>query len=278
MWIALALIWTSAPAHAFEIDRARLPAPLVQTIEGDLADLRRFQIREAKGSWFEKLFGGTDQHAVIRFLEERIRYLGVPDASEEVEGNVMAQNYGPSFLDWIFRTRYQGKRKRRHALPEYATFGEDRIELSSPRTGFVAVGPAYLGTETGRIGRLDTLVHEARHSDCARVPQLRDLKAYEQDHSEQMSPQALACTHIHVPCPEGHALAGDLACDGHFWGAYSVGLIFDQAIARACENCTAADRAEAESLIADNETRLLPDLRFKLRKGKLPPPEMGSVE
>jgi hypothetical protein len=277
-WLLLcASVLSTVHASAFEIDHDRLDPALVRVIERDLQDLKALQIKEKKGSWFEKIFGGRDQFAVIRFLEERIHYIGMPDDDEDVDTNIMAQNYGPSFLEWVFKTRYQGKRKRKHAFPEIAKFRSTEVALSSPRTGFVAVGPSYQGPETGRIGRLDTLVHEARHSDCVEVPQLKDLRAYQDDRIADMSLKARACTHIHTPCPDG-PLAGDFACDAHAWGAYSVGLIFDQAIAQACENCTAADREEAKRLMDDNESRLLPDLRYKLNKGKLPPPDMRSVE
>jgi hypothetical protein len=86
------------------------------------------------------------------------------------------------------------------------------------------------------------------------------------------------CTHAHVPCPKGHPLEGQLACDAHPWGAYSAGFIFAKNVYRACANCTEQQKQDALASATDDYTRLLPAVREFLRNPTPPAPDMSSYD
>jgi hypothetical protein len=216
------------------------------------------------------LFGGNHGTDVILYLSERLRYLGVED-----EKDTYASNFGPLWLDFAHKHRVLHEPSAR---PERVPFRDGTVAIRSPRTGYVALGQTFTAKGTSDIERMETLVHEARHSDCPAMPSRRDLEAYVQERFLEMSDKGRACTNVHMPCPRGHALAGELACDTHPWGAYMMGYTFANEIFKHCSNCTERQRQEALVTAKEDFTRLSRGLQQGIVRGTLPEPDLGSIE
>jgi len=119
--------------------------------------------------------------------------------------------------------------------------------VSSPRVGILQVGPglfsetladAFGGNNSlaSSFRRLQTLFHEARHSDGNG----KDL-AFE-----------------HVFCESG-PYKGRPACDRFSNGAYTVGRIMLERFYPLCDECTDYERESLALLIADLRTRVVAD-------------------
>ena len=74
-------------------------------------------------------------------------------------------------------------------------------------------------------------------------------------------------------CPKGHDYEGIAACDNEPWGAYSIGAIYDAAMAMGAISKT--EKAILEIGALDNFSRLMFDHEDML-KGKLGEPDMSS--
>lgn len=130
--------------------------------------------------------------------------------------------------------------------------GQGIIPIVSPRVGLFQVGRGLFQPLSPKwaaeviedfvhsMFRMDTLFHEARHSDgSARVS------------SKQLG-------FAHEICPPGHELAGFPACDRPSNGPYRVGsLILKSAIEGCGPECTVRDREILTLLYADSMSRIL---------------------
>jgi hypothetical protein len=266
-------------AFSMQIDDVLLKPELQALVKSDLTALSRLEIRAPSDSAFAKVFQGSRPEDVVRYLNERIHYIGVEaqDEKEKEEGsdNTYASNYGSSWLSYFY---HHDVLHEADSVPFENKFRNISVRLDSPRTGFVAVGAAYTGPETSDIDRLDTLIHEARHSDCAQIPSVQDLANFDKDLHSQISDAGKACTHMHMPCPAGHELAGQLACDEHPWGAYSIGYVFSKSVYHFCQNCSEVQRQAALASATDDFGRLSKKVQQGLLKGTNPDPVMGSVQ
>jgi hypothetical protein len=70
------------------------------------------------------------------------------------------------------------------------------------------------------------------------------------------------CAYAHSDCPLDHpdpTLRGAKhGCDAHAWGAFSVGGIFAQALAQACQDCSEVERQRATASALDSLDRVVP--------------------
>jgi hypothetical protein len=253
-----------APAHALELDDSRIPAKTLATIRADLEAFERldFDPSASAGSarLYERLFGGSRGVDARSFLEERVRWMGVetdPAEIKENHGNY-AQNGAPAYLTYYYHHDVLGEAG---AKPDQSLFRHRVILYDKPGVGFVTIGGAYAARDTTAIDRLDTLVHEARHSECESLPERADLAHYDKEEYLRMSQASRRCYHVHMPCPKGHALAGELACDGHTDGAYTVGFAFSREVYKNCKNCGEKEKQAALATAAEDLTRLFPDVR-----------------
>ncbi len=145
------------------------------------------------------------------------------------------------------------------------------VELNSTRVGIVQLGEGF-NANFPQIGRTQTMVHEARHSDCTGglpVQNLVDLK-------NGKSLDLKNCGNSHVLCPVGHSFAGYPACDGGAWQAYSVGGLYSLGVTSICTNCSGKDKKVAAMLGMDAFSRVLVDLD-EMFDGKLGDPDMSSL-
>jgi hypothetical protein len=264
-----------APAFASEIaiDQTLLPTATQDLIRNDFEVIRGISVEDggAYSEPFTQIFGGTSGEDVMRYLEERIHYMGTDSGQDQ---DTYAANYSPLFLSYIYA---RDVRQSRNPKPTKMKFENSEVVIDSPRVGFVVIGGAYTLPTTSWIDRLDTLVHEARHSDCATIPDADDLTAYQKSQYLNISMEGRTCTHIHMPCPKGHALAGELACDGHDWGSYTVGYVFSKTMYRSCVGCTEKQKQEALATATDDFSRLFKDVQDRWLSGNAGTPDMRSV-
>lgn len=263
---------------AIRYDTVRLPPVVQAQITSDLNVLSALQFGPRVDNQFKLLFGGTTAKDIIRYLLERVHYVGVdsvmPDQSD-MDPTTYAENLAPYSLPFYFQAAVLGNR---HAVPQVVDFDHTQVVITSPRVGFIAMGGAYMDPKTTQIDRLDTWVHEARHSDCPQIPSTSDLVMIDRGEYGRVTLGGLSCTYLHSPCPPGHPLAGELACDVTPWGAYSVGFVFSRNVLRACTNCTEKQKQEALASATEDYSRLAPNVRAYLNTQSPPPPEMGSVD
>lgn len=262
-----------------EADAVRLKPLELGQVDRCIRATEKLELEPSRGPTdnFALLFGGDRGTDVLGYLRERIRFLGKDteeDLSDPNSAGTYASNYGPSWLEFHYRKEVLGHVRAR---PTSAPFRQGSIPILSPRTGLVVLGSAFTAKETTDFDRMETLVHEARHSDCAAVPSRSDLDAYMNEKYLEMSDEGRACTNVHMPCPRGHALSGELACDTHPWGAYMAGYVFAEEVFKRCRGCTERERQQALATAKEDFTRLSPELRERLRNGTLPSPLMESV-
>jgi hypothetical protein len=266
----------SAPAIRY--DTVRLPPNVQALITSDLNTLSALQFGPKVDNHFKLLFGGTTAKDIVRYLLERVHYVGVvsvmPDQSQ-MDPTTYAENFSPYSLPFYFQATVLGNRK---AIPQVVDFDHTQVVITSPRVGFIGMGGAYVDPKTTQMDRLDTWVHEARHSDCVRIPSFGDLAMIDRGDYGHVSIGGLSCTYMHYPCPKGHPLAGELACDVVPWGAYSVGFVFSRNVLRACTNCTEKQRQDALASATEDYSRLAPNVRAYLQTQTPPPPDMSSVD
>jgi hypothetical protein len=266
-----------ASQSTIQIDRTLLSPSHQALVESDLNSLSNFSVATPiDGSQpdpsFAQIFGGTSGSDVIQYLEERVHYLG---SDPDQKDGLYAYNYSPSFLAWLYERDILQKP---NAHPTQVTFENIRIDITSTRIGFIAIGPVYTDPSTTWVDRLDTLVHEARHSDCSAMPNSQDLTAYGTGQYLNMSPEGLKCALVHMPCPKGHPLVGQLACDAQDWGAYTVGYVFSKSVYHSCSTCTEKDRQAGLATATDDFSRLFDDVQQRLLTHTAGVPDMSSID
>lgn len=128
------------------------------------------------------------------------------------------------------------------------------LPISSPRSGLIEIGPALfskrfmidtINTEAAvnKVNRLDTYLHEARHSDG----------------NEKNGSLGF----LHNNCPDFHDLKGMPACDFNGNGPYAVGGVFSYEYAKKCTDCNEEQRAALLARAYDSFSRVMRE------KGKL---------
>jgi hypothetical protein len=235
------------------------------------------------GSLIRLVFqGGEDvMTGVVRYLDERVNYIFSSEsdtdsliqvgrrmsdrvAQESSGAVVMAMNIG--MAGWLIHEAVG---------PNQGTFFKfegKKIPLSSSRVGLIQLGEGYSRDNVSSLERIETLVHEGRHSDCTGGLSQSALEGLRLG----ILPSERACGHTHVACPEGHPLAGLMACDDHPWGAYTVGAVFSIMMSRSCENCTESEKQMAELSALDSLSRVDETIMEGSLNGEYGAPDMSS--
>lgn len=238
---------------------------------------------------FRAAFGGGDMPAVISYLNARLKYLmPIERYSKTPHPDLGAINPSVSvFLQALAKDRIEDG-------SAHVDFGDFRLTVRSPRVGLIALGPMFFveGDRQDFVGvgyqpkvtwvsRSEFLVHEARHSDCAKLPTREQAVVAVKTEDRSAIP---TCGYTHRICPElmpdlfnegardPHPYAGQEACDLVPWGAYAVGGTYLREIYRNCVSCSEQQRQEAFFSMVDSLIRL-PSLDFA--KGT---PDMSSIE
>ncbi len=221
---------------------------------------------------FSQAFGGNSSSNVVRYFEKRVNY--ALSGSTNIEsriisehiipginaGELLASNEGLSL--WLIPI-IQGSDK-------VTVLINDRpVKVTSSRVGIMKFGPGYVQRAT--VNQVNTLVHEARHSDCTGGLRADTLESYR---AGNFTPENKSCGHTHAICPRGD-LAGLAGCDSQPWGAYAIGGIYSLAVAKSCTNCSPQIKSVAMAEALDSLTRLLYD-PVDLLEGRLGRPNMNS--
>jgi hypothetical protein len=266
---------------SIQIDRVNLTTAQQTRLKKDFDVLDRMTLMAPPDSKFAEIFGSGTSSAVLRYLEERVKFITLEngtsgeDASLATDVKDFALNYSHLWLGYLYRKTVRGASARRSSVK----FEQGRVTMTSPRTGVIGLGELYLKARSTQMDRLDTLVHEARHSDCLEEPSRADLELLARGNVSKMTARGRTCTHLHSTCGAGTALAGSTACDDHWWGAYMVGYFFSDGVARYCRNCPSWLKQQALATAADSFSRLSPRLKEAIRlKKRIPKPDMRSIE
>lgn len=236
----------------------------------DSARLARLDLSFPKDrdSIFHSVFTGkTPSAAIAQYLGERIHYIF--SASTDVETlmkvtsrlnrsspppprlhyTAMASNLGTP--NWFYHEKLGPEKSNSFE------FEGQRIFFTSSRVGLIKLGPGYSHGEahTPQLRRLQTFIHEARHSDCTGGLTASDLARIK----KMELPESLACGHRHVTCPPDHIYSGIRGCDEHEWGAYMIGAIFTDALQNHCRDCSYAEKQIAKILTLDSLQRINED-------------------
>lgn len=218
-------------------------------------------------------FASTDLSGVVSYLDERISVLVAPgdleslltsrlhslssapsgvqqDAGDEDGMTTIATNIG-TFL-WMMGLIESDK-----PFPAIR-FNGRKVRAKSMRSGIIQLDYGFFNErifpQHSELAQLATLVHEARHSDCSGGMKPQTLQAI----STGQSPESHACGHLHGICPEGHPLAGILACDVEAWGAYAIEAIYSVNVRQFCQNCGQAEKMALLMSGAESAQRVVP--------------------
>lgn len=253
-------------------------------VKRDYLFLESLEFGPVQNEFFTQIFGGPGRDDVKRYLDTRINYF-VPQldsigarvriqADEIVlpglmapgshegggEPTIVATNLGT--LLWLNDVAQEGELR--------FAFGNELLDIDSTRIGIVMLGEGYVDPNFKNIMRVGTQVHEARHSDCTGGIAAADIERLRNNET----PTSLSCGHLHVSCPEGHEFEGVDACDGHAWGAYSVGAVFFSNLAGDCGSCSEEQLQLALISAADAQSRVL--VLEEMLAGELGEPDMTS--
>ena len=209
------------PIEGICVDNS-MPDWIHEEVRKDLERYGSIQLNAPKDSLFALVFGGTDGKAVLKYLQQRVRYISIYESGHR--SGVYASNSASRFMNF-YALHGLGL-----AIPEMdptiLPFQRGLVRMDQPSEGYMNVGTAYKGSTkvNESIGRMDTLVHEARHSDCAEFPSLDDVKLTLA--GKTSSARGRQCYHRHVDCADGL----EAGCDDEPFGAYGVGYVFSRAI------------------------------------------------
>ena len=255
----------------------------------DATRLTELEFNQGTGGLFAQTFPGESPTlGILKYLDERVSYIfsssadldsllkigprfqalkpesKPEDSLEDSRALLMAINVGMGA--WLIHESMgpdQGL---------YFKFEGRKVPISNSRVGLIQLGGGYVAERVNPIDRMETLVHEGRHSDCTGgMTQLDVLRL-----KVGMLPENPSCGHTHAICPDGHPLAGLPACDLHPWGAYTIGAMFSVTLSGRCTNCSEAEKMSAELSAYDSLSRVEPNVLDASLKGVFGPPDMSS--
>lgn len=206
--------------------------------------------------YYSAIFGNTGL-SLFTFFDDRVNFVAEfsDPTSDYLAANVGSAAYFDAWSD--------------PSAANLSLSGSSPLHVSSTRTGLIVINSARYATFTSHA-RLSILLHEGRHSDCTGgLTQVQINKLKTGDQSDLST-----CAHTHDVCPVGHSLAGEIACDDHLWGPYSVQYVYLKRIYDHCANCTATDRTLMEILMLDAFEKVIPNT--EIQNQTAPPPDMSS--
>lgn len=231
-----------------------------------LSDLLRYQnlqglLNIPETNYAIGIFGKTDRTR-ITYLSDRIKRVVGPDSTTPTD--LYAANLGAAnFFERLARLQV-GDNATATQLAKY----------TDPRIGEIVT--VQYGT-LGVIGRIGTLVHEARHSDCTGGVKTSSLNAYIKSYvkTTQVSTEITGtCGHFHNICPPDSDYAGQLACDTHLWGSFAVGGMFSLLIDSKCTNCSEDEKNQGMIDAQDQLSRVTQIDRLTDKTNPAPWPDM----
>lgn len=248
----------------------------------DFRFAQSLKFKAGDNNYFSTAFSTLDGNGILKYLDERIGYIIGPEAnvdsrfsytrntapSDENKAVTIATNIGTAvWLETI---------AQRRGISFFAN--NTALAVDDPRIGIIKLGKAYtvFDEKTGRplntVARTSILVHEARHSDCTGGLSDRDFVNL----ASGQLPENRSCGHLHTICATGD-YEGLPACDGKPWGAYALGWLFANELAKNCDGCSEAMRQTAMIVAMDSISRIPVELAKSMRSGTLTAPDMSST-
>ena len=290
--------------HMVEEDLRALP---------EIAARPAFGARAVEADWdpFVALFGERSAAGVLRYVRARAKIF-IPYAQfENTRGAVVPQ---PLVHESFLHSRRGDPKVPKEAIAAVNAgitlyllgkvndttmevfLGGRHIVATSPRVGLIGVPDDYLGAlisqlkkrhpsiDPGRLAQVAqavrqmTLVHEARHSDCAQEPtteQVELARAATSVH-DFIDQDMSACGHLHGMCTEGD-LRGMPACDARPWGSYAVEGVYTMGV-RDSAPVGSADYRFLDALWVASRARLMTYEARAMLRGELGPPDISSFD
>ena len=259
-------------------------------VMADYVRLSRLDLDTSTVPYFVGFFGGAVQKDVMHYLEERVNY--VVANTDSPESFLTTQNFDLHQFDRVVTVASNLSlglwltAEVNHTSSQNVQFQLNGMKHPIPDThiGVMMLGEGYSMDDFGTLSRMSTLVHEARHSDCTGGLTAADVQlvstANEPGASSSLMDdfidQHRKCGQAHANCPAGHDLAGSAACDVLPWGSYTAGMMFSEALANGCRNCTSEEKTVAEADFFDSRSRLLFDVE-PMENGEMGAPDMTSA-
>jgi hypothetical protein len=167
----------------------------------------------------------------------------MPSLKPTGKGVVVMSNIGTALY-------FAGKQSKKQMGLKIKTsmFKSERVMIDSPRTGILMIGEGLFMRRlqinrqndeavANSLGRLQTLFHEARHSD---------------GHGKHLG-------FYHAVCPKNHDYAGLNACDRNMNGPYSIGSNLMKEFIKNCEDCSEAENEVMKLVWLDSLNRVIKD-------------------
>jgi len=221
--------------------------------------LKTAELNAAPESLFNFIFKGTGSDAVMQYLNARVLYIvpantdfrissGNESIDLPVESNLIVA-FNASTAMWL------RKKDLISRFPDLRFWlGQTPIEVNSPSNGFIRLGQSF--AQRRMITKMETMVHEARHSDC------------DSETSDD-------CGFTHVICPPEHDYKDLPACDNRGIGAYFIGAIYAKTLAESCGNCSEEEKQVAQLVSADAFGRVIN--LSELKEQKISNPDLKSI-
>lgn len=214
----------------------------------DLEALLAQGFDQVEDALFVHVYGISGSSDVVRALQKRINYIlpsDIPNLVVPAESGNVARNIGVEL--WYY--------KFAHAHTQIM-LGRVPLEIERPELGLIQLGRHYdvKGVGGSVPVRVAQLLHEGRHSDCAKPLSDEDISLVARDGR----PQNLMCGYPHSICPIDHDYGGQFGCDELAWGAYSFSAIYLAHVFFHCTSCSSLEKEQALVLAADHYSRILP--------------------
>ncbi|HTL12146.1 MAG TPA: hypothetical protein VL588_06645, partial [Bdellovibrionota bacterium] len=223
--VALAATTTGCPSNE-ELDQSvsmKLDASLRKKeknlVRQDVHTLAGLKLSGDASRWYPAIFGGSSAADALKYLDTRVNYLLsrrvrlesrialVPSTGKkpaEAAGDdrdqvvTMALNVGTG----VYYAAAIDQAEHNLAKPRLAfKVGGATVPILGTRIGVVQLGEGYNASDFSALNRIGTLIHEARHSDCKREPNVLELALFA---TGQDVPSVHQCGNTHVTCPAGH--------------------------------------------------------------------------
>lgn len=178
-----------------------------------------------------------------KYPQNGLPTIEMPSAKPSGKGVVVMSNIGTALY-------FAGKQAKRQMGLKIKTslFKREKVMIDSPRIGILMIGEGLFmnrlqinrrdeDAKANSLGRLQTLFHEARHSD---------------GHGKHLG-------FFHAVCPKDHDYAGLNACDRNMNGPYSIGSNLMKEFIKNCEDCSEAENEVMKLVWLDSLNRVIKD-------------------
>lgn len=243
-------------------DRTTLDVHKRELLIRDLEAFSTLSGAVPRTSFFYRFFGVDRLQNVLGYLADNVDWIVGPNFKiPEMEGNgptlplgILADNIGIQYHYFATFLDENGKSAPTLQLDEMPlVFDRDHpASILRLDTGYYVANP-----NQSYLTRIETLIHEARHSHCPNgIPIIRpdaSLATLMDDPDNSK-----LCGLMHSMCPKGHAYEGLTACDRSVDGPYAYGAVLMSGVVKHCTRCTEKEKQLALISSLDSKNRVIP--------------------